>query len=307
MAKELIPAGIISDKSIFGAYSHKENRVTAALLHLIDIGGEPLLRALFEDLPDSSISVRTQVSRETDNAQNSIYDGIVSCGFSFCYIIESKVVPNAVVKAQLEKYIQQAQTDKMTLIYITPDDQRPSLLNSVYWYNWTTIADRLKSYEDEDTLLQYLIEQFVLLLSNLGLYEDWKERVLIVGGSLGEPIAEKYHFYACQNNRRFKRCEYIAFAYNHQIRTLFRIKGRPTNNCDLRNIPEIANSGYLSSVAPPYNGNLQEVFLLENKNLLKNPIQNDKKSQNGKRVAFVQGQTYTTYEKITKAKFTSEL
>ena len=161
MSKELISPGLISDKSIFGAYSQKENRVTAALLHLIEIGGEPLLNTLFKNIPDSSIHVRTQVSSEDENKKKSIYDGIISCGFSFNFIIESKVTKKAVRQPQLQNYIKLAKKENATLIYITPDTQRPSLLKDVEWYNWETIADCLKSYEDENILLQPVLCQFL--------------------------------------------------------------------------------------------------------------------------------------------------
>lgn len=308
MAKELIQPGDISGKSVFGAYTQKENRATAALLHLINIGGEPLLHWLFDFLPDSSISVKTQVGHEDGNAPKSIYDGIVSCGFKFELIIESKIVKNAINVNQLQKYKDYAKNNDATLIYITPDDKKPSVLGDTYWRNWTTIANRLKEYEDENTLLQYLIEQFILLLSNLELYEDWKGRVLIVGGSYGESVALKYHLYICLNHRNFKKCEYLAFSFNHQIKTLFKIKGDPQNDVDLRTLPELTGTDYFVNIEPSYSGELREVIFLEETNLLgSKTIVNDKKTPDGKRVAFTQRQAYTTYDKIIRANYTSEL
>ena len=54
----------IASSSVFGEYSGKENRVTAAFLHILDLGGEPLLRYVLgvanESLPDNEIRIGTQ-------------------------------------------------------------------------------------------------------------------------------------------------------------------------------------------------------------------------------------------------------
>ena len=42
----------ITDISIFGEYQQSENRVTAALLHILHLGGQPVVQRLFGDLFD---------------------------------------------------------------------------------------------------------------------------------------------------------------------------------------------------------------------------------------------------------------
>ena len=297
----------ILSHSIFGEYNGIENRVTAALLHIIQHSGDQLLRYLLaaanELLPDNEIRIETQVGYI--DGKKSIFDGVISCDYRFKYIIESKVVRNALSNEQVEKY-HDTFDDDTRLLAITPDNQAPkSLFDGDLWLNWTTVVDVLRDFNDENQneLLQYLIGQFELMLTNLKVYDDWKNRVIIVGGSYGEPVALKYGFYACQNNRFFKKAAYLAFAHHNHIKNLFRIVGGPDNNVNLRgNVP----NEFFNEFEPRYNGELRQLFKLE---IVDNNIniENDNVDKNGRRCAFVQRQTYTTIELIKKAKKTSEL
>lgn len=301
----------ISNHSIFGEYDGTENRVTAALLHIVSVGGEPLLRYLLgaanELLPDSEIRIGTQVGYQ--DGRKSVYDGVIMCDFRFRYIIESKVVKGGLGRDQVEKYHANIDgEDDAHLLAITPDDNMPkTLLPGDLWMDWTTVVETLRSYNDEEQsdLLRYLIDQFVLLLSNLNLYDkDWQDRVIIVGGSFGEPVAKEYGFYACQNNRFFRRAAYLAFAHKNRIENLFRIIDGPKNDTDIK-AEGLAPQEYFNKIEPNYKGDLREYFKLEWVQEL--GIDNNNTDKNGRRCAFVQRQTYTTYDKIINAKVTSEL
>lgn len=298
----------ISSHSIFCEYDGTENRVTAALLHIIHIGGEPILRYLLgaagELLPDNEIVLSTQV--EHIGEKRSVFDGVISCDFRFRYIIESKIVAGALSKVQVEKY-HEALDDDTRLLAITPDAKRPSsLTHGDLWLDWTTVVHTLMEYneENQNDLLHYLIDQFKLLMSNLNLIDEWQQRVIIVGGSFGEPVALRYGFYACQNNRFFRRAAYMAFAHKNRIANLFRIVGEPRNDADIK-AEALAPKEYFDTVEPNYNGEPREYFKLEFVKTL--DISNDNTDKNGHRCAFVQRQTYTTIDQITTAKLTSEL
>ena len=301
----------ILSHSIFGGYRGKENQVTAAFLHMLERGGEPLLRYVVgsanELLPENTINIETQLACTSNGAEKSVFDGIISCRFSFTYIIESKVDNNPLTKDQVDKYHHAIQNKEAKLFALTSDASIPSCLwQGDIWLSWTMLADALKAYESEnkDEILLYLIEQFILLLNNLGLYDEWKNRVIIVGGSFGEDVALKYGFYACQNHRYFKRAKYLAFAYKNMIRHLFEIVDGPENDVDIAQAPSIPPA-YFQEFEPYYKVDMRELFHLKEIKALS--IQNDNVDKNGKRCAFVQNQTYTTYEKIISAQLTSEL
>ena len=307
----------IKEQSIFSKYDTKENRVTAALLQILSRGGENLINFLLdeqsESLPSNDILVITQdASAKKESA--SVPDGRISSGFSFDIIIESKIAKlNCSVgqhdmtqlishRAELQKSLK----EKKILLYVTTDTTKPACFNpGELWYNWTTIYKLIDEYvvEENDEILEFLIEQFKLLLEELKLLDFSATRVIIVGGSWAEPIAEKYGFYACQNHRSFKPAKYMAFAYKNQIRILFEIKSGPIDDVDLRSRNDIGT--YLKDKEPTYSGKLCQFYKLTEVQRLS--IVNDATDKNGKPCAFVQRQVYTDYDKIISASKTSEL
>lgn len=299
----------IASSSVFGEYSGKENRVTAAFLHILDLGGEPLLRYVLgvanESLPDSEIKIGTQ-QVTTAGKGKSVFDGVISCDFKFDYIVESKVDNNPLTAAQVNKYHQAYQANHK-LFALTSDTTIPKSLHAGdIWLNWTMLVNALKEYneENENEVLSYLIDQFILLLNNLQLYDEWESRVIIVGGSFGEDVALKYNFYACQNNRFFRRAKYMAFAYDNHIRNLFEIVDGPFNDRDIQKEKKI-QSDYFVEKEPFYKKEFRELFWL--KKVRELDILNDTIDKRGRRTAFAQRQTYTTYDKIISAELTSEL
>lgn len=299
----------IKGKSIFGEYSQLENRVTAALLHVLNIGGERLIRYIFNetssgfDLPDNTIKVETQVDKKIDS--NSVPDGCLSCNFSFKIWIESKVRPNSINEKQLDNHCKLLETESnAVLLYLTPDNIMPKKLldKSVTWLNWNTIVTMLNSYNSEDEVLTFLIEQFVLLIDNSRLLFDIKDRVLVVGGCFGEGIAEKYNFYACQAGRSFKNSKYLAFAYDNRIKQVFPILNGPIDDVKIaEREPKFAKD------MPNQAKGLRTYFKLDTPILLNNVIINNIVDKNGKRCAFTQKQTYVSYNQLKKVTQTSDL
>lgn len=297
----------ITEQSIFGVYEQPENQVTSALLQIMKIGGEDLIKWIFDEesftimLPSSEIKVETQ----PDKGEGSRPDGSLEADFRFRIYIESKLHENQIDAAQLTKHVALAESKDPQkhgiLVYITNDDERPQILDNyrnVAWLNWEQICYKLKTYETNDNITKFLIAQFELMLDNMNLIDKWENRVLIVGGNFGEPIALKYRFYACQNHRSFRKSKYLAFAYKNRIEYLFEIVGDKEYDVDvLERHPDVKE----------YNHDPHTYFELKLIHTFNPVIENDALDKNKNRCAFVQSQTYTTYEKIIKAKKTSDL
>jgi hypothetical protein len=316
----------IINQSVFGNYTQPENQVTCALLKIFEKDeNEILLKALLQDLdedrrkslPEKDIKIDTQARNPRGQ---SVLDGKLSCRFAFDIYIESKL-GTTINKAQLDEHSKLLETNEnVILIYITTHAKRPSVLpNEILWANWTKIYKVINEVHEEgvNPVLDYLIDQFYLLLRALGLYDDSKNRVLIVGGSWGENIALNYNFYACQADRSFKKkSRYLAFYHNQRIQYLFEIEDidmtkLPDNieldHVDIRSLPEnLVPKEYFQKEDPNYSG-FRTFFKLKFVKEFTPAIQNNKQSKTGKTVAFVQNQTYTTLEKINKAKYTLEL
>ena len=308
----------ITEQSVFGAYSQTENQVTSALLKILetDCGGGSLLDEILQridegnGLPEKTLKIETQ-SHIDDTDINSIPDGLISCNYAFNIYIESKL-SDVINLTQLEnhkKLIVEDRDERNKLIYITTHDKRPEILpQEIIWTNWTTLMNILNDYQQDvpNPVLSYLIEQFELLITSLGLYDDHENRVIIVGGRWGEPIALEYNFYACQGGRSFKKAKYLAFYYAQRIQYLFEIE-KKLENVDIRELKEYVPEEYFAKKEPLYKPEKRTFFKLKKIEEFSPAIQNDSFGKTGRRIAFTQGQTYTTLERIRKAKVTSEL
>ena len=319
--------GKIENHSVFGNYSKTEDKVTAALLQILKVGGTEFISNFIGkiddiEFPSNEINIVTQ-TKENHN----IYDGLLECDFSFRVLIESKIKNENVNKKQLEGLIENAKSAPNSyIIYITTDNKKPEELEKksneveqLFWLNWAGVMEILK---DEDIrpkseILPFLINEFEKLIDNLKLIDTPENRVQIAAGSRAEPIAKEYFFYACQNNRGRKESDYLAFYKKNAIKTLFKIV-KVKNDVDLR---EIAKNNdevrqYLDEKEPNYQGDkrqfykLREVTVkdLESLKIEEVPVINIVHETRGRGKAYTMGAfRYTTIDKFIKAKTTEEL
>ncbi len=307
----------ITEQSVFGAYSQNENQVTSALLKILeaDFGGGSLLDEILQridegnGLPEKTLKIETQ-SHIDDKDVHGIPDGLISCNYAFNIYIESKL-SETINPVQLEnhkKLLDNDRDDRNKLIYITTHSKRPDILPAeILWTNWTTLMNILNDYQQDvpNPVLTYLIQQFELLITSLNLYDDSENRVIIVGGRWGEPIALEYGFYACQGGRSFRKAKYLAFYYAQRIQYLFEIVEK-NDNVDIK-IREDVPEEYFQKKEPLYTPEKRTFFRLKLVKEFTPAIKNDTITEKGRRIAFTQGQTYTTLDKIKNAEVTSEL
>lgn len=316
----------ITDISIFGEYKKPEDRVTAALLHVLNVGGQPVVERLFGelfDIPANDVNIISQ-----SHQKHSIPDGEISCDCKYNIYIESKIVPNAIDSTQLTSHLKLTNpAENKYLCYITPDLDIPQALEElpVGWLSWKDVIDYLSGILADgiaDRLLFFLIKQLIQLLKHVVYREqefDTKvtadqtympilddNRVIIVGGNWGEDVAKDYGFYACQENRFFLPAKYIAFYHHNRIKYVFEIEVIK-DNVDISTISHIAQSNYFTVKEVNYIPQKRKYMKLKLVHTCNPIIKNDKVDKNGKPCAFIQGQTYTTYSKIKTATKTSQL
>ncbi len=299
----------IANTSIFGEYKKPEDRVTAALLHVLQNGGQSVIRELFGDkfdIPSNEINVIPQSYNK-----GSIPDGELSCVCNYHIYIESKITTNAINVTQMKRHKQLTNTAaSQYLIYITPDKSKPNELISedIEWMSWDEVIEILSGIE-ANGILAFLIEQFILLVKHIvgqSISIEEKESVIIVGGRWGERIACDYNFYACQPNRKFRPSKYLAFYYQHRIKYLFEIV-KKIDSIDIKTLKEVKNTEYFNKEEKNYKPEQRLYMQLKLLKKFDPEIINDKKDKKGKDTAFVQSQTYTSYTKIINAKKTSDL
>lgn len=321
----------IPEISVFGEYKNPEDRVTAALLHILNRGGHDLVSQVFDDLdlPTNEVQVIPQSVQSLSRP-----DGEICCQCNYRIFIESKIVPGSINTKQLAAHCCLSKPAQCQyLIYLTPDNVRPAILPSfVFWFSWEDIIAKLLSSVVEDVILKFLIEQFILLVKHL-VYdkcvrkyredknlEDKKsgddtceepsnDDTVIVGGSWGKRIAQKYGFYTCQAGRYFRNVKYLAFYTGGKIEDVYEIAATPQDYVDIKSIsPAYIGPKYFVDEEPYYNpADVRKFFKLRHV-LTKSPaIINDKKDKNGNPCPFLRKQVYTSFARISKAKFTSDL
>lgn len=301
----------IEEQSIFGGYSQVENRVTAALLQILKVGGTEFIGNVISQLDDIDFP-KSEITIVTQEKEKNVYDGLLECRFAFRVLIESKVKKESINKKQLQGLIENAVDKNDYVVYITVDNSKPKELNNaykkIYWANWRMILDILQEVNPNIEPLNFLIGEFEKFLDFLGLInqDNPEERVQIAAGSNGEPVALEYGFYACQNLRSSKPSKYLAFYNNQGIHTLFEIIGEPIDNYILSNDPSLTE--YLIDKEPFYSSEDRRQFY--RLKLLRNDLKitHKKKNKNGKNAAFTMGPfRYTTYDKLLNAKTTDDL
>ncbi len=311
----------IDEHSIFGEYEAKENRLTVALLQILKVGGEPLIRFFAAEvgfsLPSNDIGIFTQVV-----ADKSVPDGLLQSDFRFRLLIESKIKPGSVGARQLDAHLSHRSTlgENAVLLYLTPDVDRPQALadRSIAWANWVQVRDLLDEYRqrqeiEQADVLNFLVDQFDRFASNLGVLEPWggsqgsdspdaQERVLVVPARDARAVARQFRVYVCQNRRAFKPSRWLAFYAFGQIDTLAELEGAPEDDVVMTMREELAE---LVKTQPDPESPRRLIRLKNVEDI--GPIRNDLQSKTGKTAAWVQGQRYTTIDRVRKAHVTSEL
>jgi hypothetical protein len=303
----------IENISIFGEYKQAENRVTAAFLQICKVGGEEFIRFLTNQLniqlPSSEIEIQSQVKGE-----GSVPDGLLESNFSFRLFVESKIKPNSVNLAQLSGHRKQIVSKHDFLLYLTPDNEKPSILGKTQWANWLQIINAFNDYlqtsqTENKQLLEFLVGHFNTLLDNLNLlgytWDLSNESVIVLAGSWAEGIALNFNYYICQNRRSFKPSRYLAFYNSNQIRHVFEIIRPPEDDV---NISERQEFEVLIQQAPyDYTNSVNKVFTLKLAQDV-GPIINDKIDKNGNPCPFTYGQPrYTTLRALLSSTRTSQL
>ncbi|KKN42885.1 hypothetical protein LCGC14_0708820 [marine sediment metagenome] len=317
----------INDLSIFGDYKQLENRVTTALLHILNVGGEELIRFIMNrlnrDLPSSKISISAQ-----DKQGRSVPDGTLECSFKFKIFIESKIQLNAINSVQMERHKELVEGIKENiLLYITPDIKKPDILeNLIVWANWGGILKWISEYIEnndinEGDLLFYLHDNFeTLLVNNILITLEWNSEkndrvVVFAGGIYGEPVAIKYKMYFCPKTRNIKPSGYVSFYRNWRIEYCFKIND-PPETAKLLEIPQILEYFKEKGILDKAKQKPEEFsWIYEPVKLFRlgerveiNKIENDKKNEYGIPIPFLYGnQRYTTIEKLRGATKTSHL
>ena len=179
----------IDQHSLFGDYDQAENRVTNALLKILNLAGPELIDMLIDRFGGEAKSpypdILTQVPIHTDDGQEKQADGLIISNYSYKILIEAKIRLFSVNKEhnlnQLEVYRQTVSLNNNEyLFYITPEEEMPKELgNDVFWLNWRAISDLLNEYINDkaESIIAFLVKEFDKLIEKLVVVKSGRKRV----------------------------------------------------------------------------------------------------------------------------------
>lgn len=312
--------------SIFSTYRAGENRVTAsilAVLRSLSLGRcERILAALLEQSEFELVRFQNQPSKGDAGVPDA------EIGSNFRVLIETKIKPNTVRKAQLARHVQrfkEGREQTQRLLVLTPDGEPPRVIEEmndprVGWASFAALDQAIEELlTDKDEVVSereaFLLRELQHMLDKDGLIRS-SEDTLVIPGRHAWPEYEEFHAYVCQPRRSFRQVSHIAFYTKNQIREL---------------VPEILESHeYVKMTRGAHSGRLAELieYLLDHEHRtedeahkvvfltppedsrtvrLDKRVENDLKSDSGRTIAFVQNQRYVRLVELKKAQKTSDL
>jgi hypothetical protein len=240
---------------LFSRYSQGENRVTASILAVFERISFALVERILQILGgETNLSLLEIKNQIKSGKTGSVPDGAIQASFS--YLIETKVVPNALRREQLEEHLKYLDSlsnfRNKKLLVLTPDYEEPDVikqLNSdlVIWTSFNDLYSAIVEITatDESWLTslasppseqeRFLLRELVQMFLTEGLVNSGRsDAVLIVPARSAIEDYRNFSVYVCQPNRSFQRVEYIGFYHSGVIdKHIARIVNGPVEEIDL--------------------------------------------------------------------------
>lgn len=312
--------------SIFSTYSTGENRVTASLLAVLRSLSLDRIQRLLGALLEQSEFELVRFQNQPAKGGKGVPDAIIHA--SIRLLVETKIERDAINLPQLKQHLQRLdETNEATrlLLVITPDEVRPKSLDAIgderiVWASFAAIDQAIDEllddkYEVTSEREAYLLRELQNMFATEGLLATDND-VVVVAARNAWPEYNRFHAYICQPNRPFQQVSRMAFYSHGQVHPLVpRIlethddvhmaSGQMTGPLgalvqrlldeELRNAEEHYKVLLLS--APDSPDTLR----------LPGPIPNNLTTQNGKTIAYTQGQRYVASARLLSAHVTSDL
>ena len=210
---------------LFSTYRQGENRVTATCLAVLQRLSQPsmdrILRTLLGEDTFSLVSFENQ-----PRAKESVPDAIIRGSTIW---VETKTQRESVSLSQIERHLQVV-TEGQRLLVLTPDDDRPAVLDEVddskgrlAWSNFSTLHEVIRDIvnDEEDPPSEreaYLLNELVLMLRHDGLL-DRPANVAVVAASSGWEMYMNLPVYRCALTLPLRTgIEYMAFYSGGEIK-----------------------------------------------------------------------------------------
>lgn len=312
--------------SIFSTYSTGENRVTASFLAVLRSLSLDRMQRLLGALTEESGFELIRFENQPSKGGAGVPDAIIQS--SVRLLVETKVDRGAVRIPQIDRHLkrldQATETSKLLLL-LTPDVERPPILDSlddarIVWASFARVDEAIDDilddrYEVVSEREAFLLRELQSMLAAEGLLANPND-VVVVAARAAWPEYNEIHAYVCQPNRPFRQASRIGFYSKSMI---YPLVPKILDTYDEVEMRRDIDNGPLGTLVNRLlhegrrpEGKSFKVLLLsapDSPHTLKldQPIPNDKRSKSGKPTAFTMGQRYVSSEALLKAKTTSDL
>ena len=312
--------------SIFSTYSTGENRVTASFLAVLRSLSLDRIQRLLGALLEQSEFELIRFDNQPSKGGAGVPDAIIQS--SIRLLIETKTDRNAVNLEQIKRHLQrldEAGEVALVLLVLTPDDERPAILDDVdderiAWSSFALLDQAIDELLDDSKEVvsereAFLLRELQVMLEAEGLLGNPNDTVVVAARRAWQEYNE-IHAYLCQPNRTFRQVKRIGFYSNGVIYPLV-----PSILKTFEDV-EIRRDAYEGELGTLINRLLDEKRREEGKQIkvmllsspdsgetlkLKKSIPNNKRSKSGKPTAFTMGQRYVSSDALLEAKVTSDV
>jgi len=322
--------------SIFTKYRNPEDQVTSTLMSVLKNSERKVLDKFFEELIEIPAFETIQIINQPGKS-DSRPDGEIMSNFQL--LIESKTESGyepIQARHHIESFEKNAQTKifllltkesiPLTEIEKLNNNKSKIVIKNVLWSDiYTFFNDIANDVINFNEKTRFLAQQLTEYFEEIELDKSWKERCVIVPGETALEEAKKYGLSLWAPNKIKRKCGYIAFYDSKKIHNLFKIKcsfiikleGSISNlkyfeeNAEMVSgkgkscLPEAVNS--LKKLEEStfhkweFRGQTIIYYFDKTKNLIKNPIEHEKKGP------YIQRPSYKQYKDLENAKTTEDI
>ena len=320
---------------LFATYRQQENLVTSTFMAALQRLSLPNMDRILQALLDEKEDFRLVTFENQPKFEHSTPDARIGTGPGI--VIETKTARDAVGRRQVRNHLKGLR-DGEYLLLLTPDDGPPSAVgidDRIVWSNFNTLSGVIEeilrggdNIEDEPPSEReaFLLRELNLMLNRLGLTLSPEDRVMVVPAAQAWPMYKQLGGYRREPDISYRPSDHMAFYTNGQIMpSVPRIKSmvesiNMTRQADINELDNPQKEHALelreridsTGQGDKFDNDFMVMFLsgpADDETLkLEKPIENDKKTANGKTWPFVFGRArYTTLESLMQANRTSDL
>lgn len=242
------------DRPLFSTYATDENRVSGSLMAVLERLSLTTLESLLSTAAEEELKLVRFRTQPSNPYGPGTPDGAIETSTLFLFEVKIKAGPVDLKQIRRHlRWLEQSSATARRLFYLTPDADRPSVLNQleapeqVVWTSFKMLDDAITEVLSQPVDLvsereRFLLREMAEMFRQEGLVGGFD--TVVVAGRVSWPEYLKFGLYACQRERSFRDVPYFGFYVDKQIQGLLprRLKWMPAVRFDEETARELRAS-----------------------------------------------------------------